>query len=137
MWRGHENHNQNFLKHHFERFENSDILSSNILIDPFVSLGIIHLVCAQNFPKNWNFIRTCTYEGVRNVTFSKSFAYVLNEWSLTFLQKFLIKFLNILYDLRKYQVTRSRPTVFLSNAYKFHESIENFSPEQAYILFLP
>ena len=31
-------------------------------------LGIIHLVCA------------CTYQGVRNVSFSEKFEYVLNEW---------------------------------------------------------
>ena len=33
-------------------------------------LGIIHLV------------RSCAYQGVRNVSFSENFAYVLNEWSL-------------------------------------------------------
>ena len=27
--------------------------------------------------------RTCAYQGVRNVSFSENFAYVLNEWSLT------------------------------------------------------
>ena len=26
--------------------------------------------------------RTCTYQGVRNVSFSENFAYVVNEWSL-------------------------------------------------------
>ena len=26
-------------------------------------------------------IRTCVYQGVRNVSFSEGFAYVLNEWS--------------------------------------------------------
>ena len=28
--------------------------------------------------------RTCAYQGVRNVSFSENFAYVLNEWSLIF-----------------------------------------------------
>ena len=31
--------------------------------------------------------RTCAYQGVRNVSFSENFAYVLNEWSLGFLIK--------------------------------------------------
>ena len=33
----------------------------------------------ENFPKNY--VRTCTYQGVRNVSFSENFAYVLNGWS--------------------------------------------------------
>ena len=40
---------------------------------------IIHTVGTQDFPKN---LRTCAYHGVRNVSFSEKFAYVLNEWSL-------------------------------------------------------
>ena len=49
-------------------------------------LGIIHLVRTQNFSKttiSHPLIRTLTfaYQGVRNVSFSENFAYVLNEWS--------------------------------------------------------
>ena len=45
--------------------------------------GFIHLVLTQNFPKNWHFLppirtRTCAYQGIRNVSFSENFAYVLN-----------------------------------------------------------
>ena len=29
--------------------------------------------------------RTCVYQGLKNVSFSENFAYVLNEWSLIFL----------------------------------------------------
>ena len=29
------------------------------------------------------YIRTCAYQGVTNVIFSESFAYVLNEWPLS------------------------------------------------------
>ena len=35
-------------------------------------IGIIHLVRAQNFPKNF------PYQGVRNTSFSENFVYVLN-----------------------------------------------------------
>ena len=31
--------------------------------------------------------RTCTYQGVRNVTFSENFAYVLNGWPLKYARK--------------------------------------------------
>ena len=30
----------------------------------------------------WDHTYTCAYQGVRNVSFSKNFVYVLNEWSL-------------------------------------------------------
>ena len=30
---------------------------------------------------------TCTYQGVRNVSFSENFAYVLNEWTLIKIQE--------------------------------------------------
>ena len=48
-------------------------------------LEIIHLVRLQNFPKNYTLIRirTCAYQGVRNISFSENFANVLNEWSLS------------------------------------------------------
>ena len=55
------------------------------------TLGIIHLVRTQNFPKkkkkrstSYPLIRTysCTYHGIRNVSFSEYFAYVINEWLL-------------------------------------------------------
>ena len=44
-------------------------------------LEIIHLVRLQNFPKNYTLIRirTCAYQGVRNISFSENFANVLNE----------------------------------------------------------
>ena len=40
-----------------------------------MQVGIIHLVRTQNFSKN-----LCAYQGVRNVSSSGNFAYVLNEW---------------------------------------------------------
>ena len=48
------------------------------------SEGFIHLVRTQNFRKaniSYTLIRTrtCVYQGVRNVSFSECFAYVLNE----------------------------------------------------------
>ena len=51
------------------------------------SLGIIHLVRTQNFPKNYRFLfpdskRPCAYQDVRNISFSEDFAYALNEWPL-------------------------------------------------------
>ena len=50
-----------------------------------VTLGIIHLVRKQKFPKTnisnpLIHIRTCAYQGVRIVSFSENFAHVLNEW---------------------------------------------------------
>ena len=57
--------------------------------------GIIHLVHSQNFPKNSNFLPpdtyTLVYQGVRNVSFSKIFAYVLNEWFQTNLKRTLMQ----------------------------------------------
>ena len=57
-----------------------------------VPLGVIHLVRTQNFPKNQHFLHLIRTRyvfvsggwgwGVRNVSFSENFAYVLNEWSL-------------------------------------------------------
>ena len=43
--------------------------------NPKVDIGIIYLVRTQNL------VRTCAYQGVRNISFSENFAYVLNEWS--------------------------------------------------------
>ena len=40
-------------------------------------LGIVHLVCTQNLPKT-NISFPLIRQGVRNVSFSESFAYVLN-----------------------------------------------------------
>ena len=47
----------------------------------------ISSVRLQNFPKNYHFlppvrIGTCAYQGIRNISFLKNFAYVLNEWSV-------------------------------------------------------
>ena len=47
--------------------------------------GVINQVFTQNFPKTniSNLLihtRTCAYQGVRNVSFSEDFAYVLNGW---------------------------------------------------------
>ena len=57
-----------------------------------VPLGVIHLVRTQNFPKNQHFLHLIRTRyvfvsggwggGVRNVSFSENFAYVLNELSL-------------------------------------------------------
>ena len=51
-----------------------------------VHLGIIQLVRSKIFRKtNISYplirIRTCAYQGIRNVSFSKNFENVLNEWS--------------------------------------------------------
>lgn len=43
------------------------------------SLGLIHLVHSQNFPKHT--FSTYAYHGVRNIIFPEIFAYVLKEWS--------------------------------------------------------
>ena len=48
-------------------------------------IGIIHLIRTLNFPKKEHFwpligTRTCAYQGVRNISFSVNFAYVLTEW---------------------------------------------------------
>ena len=50
--------------------------------------GIVFLVRTQNFPKNYNFLPpdTLTYgcvleEGVKNISFSQNFVFVLNVWS--------------------------------------------------------
>ena len=49
-----------------------------------------HSVRPQNFPKKVTFptyplisSRTYAYQGVRKVSFSENFAYILNEWSLS------------------------------------------------------
>ena len=45
-------------------------------------LGVIYLVRKQNLSKSVHFlprVRTRTYHGVRNVSFLKNFAYVLNQ----------------------------------------------------------
>ena len=48
----------------------------------FVFIGIIHLVCTQNFPKNYYFLLPHTHtQGVRNISFLENLAHVLNEWS--------------------------------------------------------
>ena len=48
-------------------------------------IGIVHLAGMQNFPKKITnplvHTRTCTYQGIRNVSFPKNFAYVVNGWS--------------------------------------------------------
>ena len=50
---------------------------------------IIHLVHMQNFPKNFSYLlirtRTCSYQGVRNVSFSENFC-VRTKWMNPLLQ---------------------------------------------------
>ena len=63
-------------------FENKLALFSFLL--RIIVLGITHFVRTQNFRKtNISYplmrTRTCVYQGVRNVSFSENFAYVLNE----------------------------------------------------------
>ena len=41
------------------------------------SIGVIHLIRTQDFPKNEHFLPPDIYQGVRNVHFSENFAYVL------------------------------------------------------------
>ena len=53
------------------------IVAPKVLENYHVNSGIIHLVVRKIFRKT-----KLTYQGVRNVSFSKKF-YVLNEWSLT------------------------------------------------------
>ena len=64
-----------------------DILTFTPLISASTNVckGIISLVHTQIFPKNLTFVipwyvHTCAYQGIRNVSFSKNFGYVLNEW---------------------------------------------------------
>ena len=60
------------------RHENNELLRIYML-----KTGVIHLVRTQHFPKNYYFLPSDTHtyvccQGVRNVTFSENFAYVLN-----------------------------------------------------------
>ena len=43
----------------------------------YSQVGIIHLVRTKNFPKKLTF--KCAYQGVRNVSFSENFTYVVNK----------------------------------------------------------
>ena len=59
---------------------------SKVYFDVCGSLGcisglceVIHYLRTENFFEK---LRTCAYQGVRNVCFSESFAYVLNGWSV-------------------------------------------------------
>ena len=46
------------------------------------SIGIIKLVRTQNVLKNLHFLtHKCAYQGLRNESFLKNFACVLNEWT--------------------------------------------------------
>ena len=56
-------------------------------IGKFLKHRVIHLVSTQKsseklaFLSPWySHVRTCAYQRGRNVTFSETFAYVLNEW---------------------------------------------------------
>ena len=56
----------------------------------FCFRGVIHLVIRKIFRKKYAsyrqiFTRTCAYQGVRHVSFSENFAYVLNACPLMFL----------------------------------------------------
>ena len=74
-------------------FPHNDTLRLNLVLCTlksdcceYIQQGFIHLVSTQNFPKNSHFLplwyaRTCAYQGVRNVSFSENFAYILNGWS--------------------------------------------------------
>ena len=49
--------------------------------------SFIYYVCTQNFPKNFtpwyaHVLEPIRGEGVRNISVSENFAYVLNEWPL-------------------------------------------------------
>ena len=48
-----------------------------------ICIGIIHVVCTQKFQKSISYplihTRTFTYEGVKSINFSESFAYLLND----------------------------------------------------------
>ena len=64
-------------------------LSSTHETKSVIQYGIIHLVYTQFFfPKTnisylwYSHVRTCAYQGVRNVNFSEHLAYAHNEWSI-------------------------------------------------------
>ena len=49
-------------------------------------LGIIHLAHTQSVLKTYDFLTLirmskCAYQRIRNITFSETFAYILNEYS--------------------------------------------------------
>ena len=72
----------------FGFFALTDIPDS-ILILTLESFKYVHKIFRKtNIPYPLIRTRTCVYQGVRNVSFPESFAYVLNEWSL-----FLVSFL--------------------------------------------
>ena len=43
----------------------------------------MRIVKLYNLNMNIDNLRTCVYQGVRNVSFSENFAYVLNGWTLS------------------------------------------------------
>ena len=63
--------------------------------------------------------QTCAYQGLRNVSFPESFAYVLNEWSLCNTSKIVAKTVMNLHDIltRYWKVTNffgSNPFIILT-----------------------
>ena len=67
----------------FRQYVRSRDLQQWLTVKSFYLLEIIHLVRTQIFQKTYIFYflirtRTCVYQGVRNVSFLKNFAYVVN-----------------------------------------------------------
>ena len=70
------------------------LLRRKLDLKVFTSLCNIHLAHTNIFRKtniSYPLIGTCTYayQGVRNISFSETFAYVINKWSLCFASKIL------------------------------------------------
>ena len=99
-----------------ELYEVFVIRDENLLV-----LEIIHLVCTQNFPKNYILplicTRACAYHGVKNVSFPENFVYVLNEWSLLQLSTFFTN--SIIISNAKLKTPEKFITLFLKKNWLF------------------
>ena len=62
---------------------NSCQFSNYLIYFVLLMCAFIYSVGTQNFPKNYHFLPFLLK--VRNVTFSKNFAHVINRWSLSIL----------------------------------------------------
>ena len=80
------------------------LLRRKLDLKVFTSHCNIHLVHTNIFRKtniSYPLIGTCTYayQGVRNISFSETFAYVINKWSLCFASKILERPCSRLHDI--------------------------------------
>ena len=60
-----------------------------------IYLGSFIYYVRQIFPYSLIRIRTCVYQGVRNVSFSENFAMVIHEWSLGILVVLVVEFFSL------------------------------------------